>query len=137
MQADHWEARVDRHIRLRWVGVALFAAAVVVSVGGVAALFTGHAGLRIVPWCLLALGLSLSSFGTNDNTALHALVELSRQGRIPARHKAEWDKERGVRGQRLLTLHTHPRASLILPFVSGAVILLAAWRVGAAWRLLT
>lgn len=137
MQAEQWAARADRHSRLRWVGVALFSIAAVVFVGGVAALAMDHATLRILPWCLLAVGLALGSFGTNDDTTLHALAELARLGPVPPRHKAEWDKERKVRGARLSTVHTHPRASLVFPLLALAALLLAGWRVGGAWGLLS
>ncbi|MDP2308847.1 MAG: hypothetical protein Q8P18_22690 [Pseudomonadota bacterium] len=133
MQAEPWAARADRHSRLRWVGVVLFFGAAIVLAGGVAALVTGQPGPRLLPWCVLAVGLSLGSFGTNDDTTLHALAQLGREGTVPAHHKAEWEHERKVRGARLSTLHAHPKAAWILPLFATGALLFAGWRVGAAW----
>ncbi len=137
MQADVWVARADRHAGLRWIGVGLFGAAAVLFVAGVGAIATGRAPLGVLPWCLVSVGLSLGSFGTNDDTALHALAELARRGAVPARHKAEWDKERKLRGSRLSTIHTHPRTSLVLPLFAAAALVVATVRVGTAWGLLS
>lgn len=137
MQAEPWVARADHHSRLRWVGIALFSAAVVVFVGGVAAIAAGHAPFRTVFLCIFAVGLSLGSFGTNDDTTLHALAELARRGGLPPRHQAEWERERAVRGARLSTIHAHPKTAWILPPLAVAALCLAAWRVGAAWGLLS
>ncbi|MDP2312550.1 MAG: hypothetical protein Q8P41_06560 [Pseudomonadota bacterium] len=137
MQAERWMARADRHTRIRWIGAAAFCVAAVVMAGGLSAIVTGQAPLKLLPWCILAMGLSLGAFGTNDDTALHALAELSRQGAVPARHQAEWDHERKVRGARIQGLHTHPKTSFVLPILALAALSVAASRVGAAWGLIS
>lgn len=137
MQVEVWEARADRHTRLRWVGVGLFCVAAVVGLAGIVAIGAGQAPLRVLPWLLVSVGLSLGSFGTNDDTALHALAELARNGAVPARHRAEWDKERKLRGSRLSTVHTHPKTSLVLPLFAAAALIVATLRVGAAWGLVS
>jgi hypothetical protein len=111
--------------------------AVVVFVAGVAAIAAGLMPFRTIFLCLFAMGLSLGSFGTNDDTALHALAELSRRGGVPTNHKAEWDRERAVRAARLATIHTHPKTAWILPPLAVMALLFAASRVGAAWGLLS
>jgi len=136
-QTENLVARVQFHSRLRWLGVAFFFVAALVLAGGVGAIVTGQAGLKILPWCLLALGTSLGSFGTNDDTALALLAELGRRGKLPDAHRAELAAELKVRGARLGTLHDHPKASLILPSIAVLALCGAAWRVSSAWGLLT
>lgn len=135
MPVELWTGRADLHGRLRWIGVGLFLVAAPVVVGGLAALATGRATAGILPWCLLSLGLSLGAFGTNDDTVLHALSELARKDAVPARHGAEWEKERKARPARISTLHTHPKAGWILPVAAIAAVAGAAWRVAGAWGL--
>jgi hypothetical protein len=130
-------ARVTFHTRLRWLGVAFFFVAAVLLAGGVGAIATGQVGLKILPWCLLALGTSLGSFGTNDDTALALLAELGRRGQLPDAYRAEFAAEHKVRGPRISTLHDHPKAALILPTVAVLAICGAAFRVGSAWGLLS
>jgi hypothetical protein len=69
---------LQRHAALRWIGVALFIAAL----PGVAVLLlhvvTGKSPVGHVMNCVLALGLSLGAFGTNNDTAVHAMRELAR-----------------------------------------------------------
>lgn len=137
MQAEQLASRADLHGRLRWLGVAFFAVAAVLFVGGVGAVVTGKSGGGIIPWCLLSMGVSLGTFGTNDDTTLHLLTELARKEALPTRHRGEFDAERKVRGARLSTLHDHPKAAFIMPAVAILAIAYAAFRVGTAWGLLS
>ncbi len=125
----------DRHARLRWLGVALFGVALLVLATHVGAVVTARAPLKLVLLSVFGLGVSLGTFGANDDTALHALAELARRGRVPARHQAEWDRERAARPARLLGLHASPRASLVLPVIASVAVAYAAIRGFQAWGL--
>lgn len=136
MPAEAWIAKADRYTRLRWVGVAFFCVAAPNLVAGIGAVATGRAGFGLVPVCLLAVGLSLGAFGTNDDAALHAFADLDRASALPERFRAEWDGERKRRPARSTTLHDHPKASLVMPVAALAALGLALWRVATAWGVL-
>jgi hypothetical protein len=133
MPADPWTAKAARYAALRWLGVAGFLLAAALLLGGLAAVATGRASFGLLPLCLLGLGLSLGSFGTNDDAALHAFAELARRGALPDRFRAEWEAERARRPARVSAVHDHPRASLILPLAAWAALAYVSYRVVTAW----
>ncbi|MFN7144957.1 MAG: hypothetical protein ACK4YP_14365 [Myxococcota bacterium] len=137
MPAEASIVKAERYTRLRWVGIALFCVAAPNLVAGIAAVAAGRAGFGLVPVCLLALGLSLGAFGTNDDAALHAFSELDRRSALPGRFRAEWDGERKRRPARSSGLHDHPKASLVMPLAALAALALALWRVATAWGVLS
>ena len=126
-------AAVATYTRLRWVGVALFGAALLVTAAHVGLVAGGMPWTRMIP-CILALGLSLSSFGTADDTALHTLRQLATAGPVPAQYAAELEQEQRRRPERMAAVHASPRASWILPLVALAVILLLGWRAWVTWQ---
>jgi hypothetical protein len=126
----------DRHTRLRWLGIALFGVATLVFLMNVAAWVTGHGAFKMVLLGLFALGMSLGAFGTNDDTALHALADLARDKRLPARHTPEWEGEHARRPIRTAGLHASPKAALLLPLVAILAIGFAGFRGLTAWGLL-
>jgi hypothetical protein len=128
--------RAARHARLRWLGVALFFVAAAVLLLDLSAIVTGRAPLRLLPWGLLGLGMSLGTFGANDDTTLHALTELSRTHQLPARYAREWGQEKAARPERLAGLHASTTAGVILPLVAAIAIFVAAGRGLTAWGLL-
>lgn len=121
------EATAGRYARLRWVGIALFGVALCVLAYRADLVVRG--ALPPVRGILPALGglaLSLGSFGTANDTALHAMAALDRAGNLPSAHAAELHHERRVRAQRLADLHAAPRMALGLPVVTMIVL---AWLV--------
>lgn len=127
-------ANVATYIRLRWVGAGLFGLALLVTTAHLGLVVRGGPWSRMIP-CILALGLSLSSFGTADDTALHALRALATPGPVPAAYAAEFALEQARRPTRLASVHASPRASWILPLAASAVILLLAFRAWSAWQM--
>lgn len=108
--------------RLRWVGVVLFVIALPIPV-----LTLANAALHGGRWLWVlasvpCLGLSLTAFGTANDTAIHALRELARRGAVPPGGVEELKTERARRPARLEELHASPKASVILPFVAAAVV---------------
>lgn len=126
-------AVADRHARLRWLGIVLFWTAAVVFVATTGAVVTGRAPIprALVPF--VAMGLSLGTFGANNDTFLHALADLARKKAVPARHQAEWDHERHVRAARLKTVHAAPKVGLVLPLVAAGLVAWAGYRAAQAW----
>lgn len=131
--ARAWEATVSRHVGLRWFGAALFCAGVPVALAGFAAIATGRAHGAIVPLCLVSVLASLSSFGTNDDTALHALGELARADRLPPSRAEEWRSEVRKRPARVAEVHPHTKASLILPVFALCAVVWTGRVVLRAW----
>lgn len=135
LEADlaRWRAAANRFRGLRWVGVVLFACALVVFGWHVVLVATAQ-----LPWwkvipCLLGLGLSLGSFGAADDSAIHALSVLDRAGALDdPGAAAELAAERAARPARVESAHHSPKAALILPLVAGGIVLLLGLRA-AAW----
>lgn len=127
-----WEREVAWTTRLRWVGVALFAVALLLAALHVVLITRGMAWPRAIP-CILALGLSLSAFGTADDTALHGMRQLASPGPVPPRHAAEYDQERLRRPARVEAVHASPRAVWLIPLAAVVVIGLLSWRAWGIW----
>jgi hypothetical protein len=125
--------RVDLYTRLRWVGVALFCVAAPVFAAAVTGWVLGQTPGGLIPWAMFAMGLSLGSFGSNDDSAVYQLRELARAGAVPERHRAEWDAERRARPGRIVAVHAHPKGALILPVAAIVMVAIATWRVAGAW----
>ena len=83
--------------------------------------------------CFVSILASVSAFGTNDDTALHAMVELARADRLPARHAPELTEERRRRPARLADVHAHPKASFLVPLFSLSAVAWTAFVVARAW----
>lgn len=84
--------RATRHARLRWVGVPLFwlgALGLLTALGG---WLTGRSGFGPVALYMAATGLSLGSFGVNNDTAL-ALALRPPAESLPAPLRAELQDE--------------------------------------------
>lgn len=125
--------RADLHTRLRWIGVALFCVAAPVFAAAVVGWILGETPGKLIPWALFAMGLSLGSFGSNDDSAVYYLRELARADAVPERHRAEWDAERRARPARVTAVHAHPKAAWILPIAALVMVGIATWRVTGAW----
>ncbi len=137
MPAEVWQARAVRYSRLRWVGAALFCVAAPNLGAAIGAVAADRATGGLIAVSLFALGLSLGSFGTNDDAALHAYVTLARQDALPPGFQAELDAERKKRPQRLAAVHDHPKASIVVPVLAVAALGLALYRVATAWSVLS
>ena len=117
-----WSSALRRHAALRWLGVGMFGAALGV-LGWHLVLLVG-ASLpfgKVLP-CVLALGLSLGTFGANDDSAIVAMDRLDRLGALPAPFVAELSHERTARPRRLDSAHFSPKAALILPLLVVALL---------------
>jgi hypothetical protein len=121
---------LQRHAALRWIGVALFIAAL----PGVAVLLlhvvTGKSPVGHVMNCVLALGLSLGAFGTNNDTAVHAMRELARSGQLPDAYGPELARERAVRAAGLAEVHASVKAGLVFPLLATAGVAWLYYRAG-------
>lgn len=135
MPGERWKAKARRYATLRWVGVALFCVAAPNLLAAIGAVATDRASGGLILVSLFATGLSLGSFGTNDDAALHAFAELDRREALNPTFKAELDAERKKRPGRVQACHDHPKASLIVPSVAVLALGLAVWRVATAWGL--
>lgn len=136
MQVELWQAKAVRYSRLRWIGGAYFCLAVPNLVAAIAAVATDRASGGLIAISLFATGLSLGSFGTNDDAALHAMSDLARRDALPANLAAEYAAERKKRPARIPTVHDHPTASIVVPAVASLALSLALYRVATAWSLL-
>lgn len=117
-------ARLRRHGALRWVGVALFVAALPAAATLVAHIVTGQAPPGRVMNVVLALGVSLGAFGTNNDTAVHAMRELDRAAALPAAWAPELALERARRPAGLAEVHDSAKAGLVFPLLAAAAV---AW----------
>lgn len=132
-----WKAKARRYSRLRWIGVALFCVAAPNLLAAIGAFATDRAPGGIIAISLFACGLSLGSFGSNDDAALHAYADLDRREALDGAAKAELDAERKRRPGRVEGCHDHPKASVILPIVASLAVGLALFRVATAWGVLS
>ncbi len=115
--------RLQRHANLRWVGVGLFLASapgVVLVVGRVV---TGHAPLGYLIACLGAVGLPLGAFGTNNDTAVHAMRELDAERGLPSRFAEELADERRLRAEELAEVHASPKSAFVFPILASLAVL--------------
>lgn len=126
MRAEDWTSRAELHRRFRYVGMALFCCAVVVELAVAAAVVTGGLPARNLMLGVFALGVSLGSFGTANDTALHAMLQLQSP---PATFAAELTTERERRPGRLDVLHASPRMAFVLPVVASLTLALLVSRL--------
>ena len=109
------------YARLRWVGVACFIVAIPIPGLVLVSIVDGR-----LPWTWIfpaigCLGLSLGTFGTANDTALHALRSAGAAG-LPADAAAELRHEEQVRPARLAQVHHSPKASFIIPLLAALLI---------------
>lgn len=133
--ADPRVGAADTHARLRWLGVVSFCLGAGLFLVTLAAALTGRAGFARLLVPFVTMGLSLGSFGTNNDTFLHTLADLAREKALPERHRAEWEHEHRVRPARMKSLHAAPKVAKILPFVALLLLAFAGWRAAQAWGL--
>lgn len=137
MPVEVWKAKARRYAALRWIGVGLFCVAAPNLLAAIGAVATDKAGGGLIAISLFATGLSLGSFGSNDDAALHAFADLDRRDALDPKFKAELDAERRKRPGRIEACHDHPKASVIVPAVATLALSLAVWRVATAWGLIS
>ncbi len=118
--------------RLRWVGVACFIAAIPIPALVIVSIING-----LVPWTWIfpaigCLGLSLGAFGTANDTALHALRSVGREG-LSAAAAAELTQEEKVRPARLSQVHHSPKASFAIPLLAMMLIAYVVRNLIQAW----
>ena len=126
MRTEDWSSRARFHRSFRYVGMALFCSAVVVELAVGAAVVTGGLPARNLMLGVFALGVSLGSFGTANDTALHAMVQIPSP---PAELASELATERERRPGRLDVLHASPRMAFALPVVASLTLGLLVSRV--------
>ena len=110
--------RLHLHARLRWTGVALFLAALPGVILLVARVVQGSSPASHLLACVLALGVSLGAFGTNNDTAVHAMRELAAANALPQAFGAELAEERRLRRKALAELHASVKAALVFPLLA-------------------
>lgn len=115
-------SRLHLHARLRWVGVALFTVACPAVLAVVTRVVLGLAPPGHLVVCVASLLSSLSAFGTNNDTAVHAMRELARLRQLPDAFRTELASERAQRPKGLADVHASPRAGLVTPVVSALVV---------------
>lgn len=118
------EPRLRRHAALRWIGVGLFVAALPGACVLLANIVSGQTPAGRVMNVVLALGVSLGAFGTNNDTAVHAMRELDARRALPAAWAPELAGERARRAAALAEVHDSPRAGLAFPWLAAAAV---AW----------
>ena len=72
----------------------------------------------------------LSAFGTNNDTAVHAMRELARLRALPTPFRAELARERERRPTGLADVHASPKAAFLLPVVAIGVVCFVYYRAG-------
>ena len=127
------EATAWRYSRLRWLGIFLFWVAAVLLVASIWAVVQGWMTPGKLLFCMLCLGLSLGSFGTASDTALHAYREMHRTGTLPPAFAAEWATERRLRPDRIAGLHANPKMALAMPLLAMAALGWNLWRLVGVW----
>lgn len=80
--------RAVRHARLRWVGIPMFWVGAAGLVLALLAWVSGRVGFGAVGLYMAATGLSLGSFGVNNDTAL-ALAQRAPREELPAALREE------------------------------------------------
>lgn len=133
MTAESLRAQYALFRRLRWLGVVLFLCAIPVPVGVILA-----AALHEGRWAWLiptigCFGLSLGTFGTANDTAIFALRELAKREPLAPAAEAELRQEVAKRPERLLEVHSSPKAAFIFPLLAIALIGWMAMRIAGAW----
>ena len=105
------------HHRWRWIGIGIFCCALPGPAVAITSVIVKGASLKLVPLSVATLGLSLGSFGTANDTAVHALRELDRRG-VEVPSEIELATEQRKRPERLAALHDSPKAAMVLPVVA-------------------
>ena len=127
-------ARAMLHARARWIGVACFLVAVVELAALLIAAARGLSPWSRVPLGLFAAGISLGTFGANNDTALvYASREASAGREVPVGLGAELAHEGRVRPGHVVGLHASPKAAWILPIVAVTVLSWTGWRLACAF----
>jgi hypothetical protein len=124
MTAPECASRFAIYSRLRWLGIATFCLGLGLLACSIAAVM-GGAPLKLLPFSIATMGLSLGSFGAANDTAVHALREWGRQAPLSGAASAELRTEGERRAERLAKVHASPKAAFILPLV--VVALIAGW----------
>lgn len=121
-------ALASRHASLRWLGVPLFFFGVVLVVLAVIAVVGGAPWTRI-PLALLATGLGLAAFGSNNDTALALAMEARRVApdRLPESLAAELEDELEQDRAAAMNLHPTPKVALVMPVLALALQGWLAW----------
>lgn len=118
------------HRRFRYVGMLVFMVAASAALVTIGTVVMGGLPLRNLLLCVFALGTALGAFGTSNDTALHAMVQVEPQLSPP--EAEELHHERAVRGARLASTHASPKMAFVLPIVSLMVSVLLLSRVVTA-----
>jgi hypothetical protein len=127
-------ARAVLHARARWIGVACFLVAVLELVALVVAAARGLSPWSRVPLGLFATGISLGTFGANNDTALvYASRVVAGGGAVAEPLAAELAHEARVRPGHVAGLHASPKAAWILPLVAVTVLAWTGWRLAGAF----
>lgn len=132
MPAEAWGTVARFHRRFRYVGIGLFAVAVLVWVGVFVAVGTGRLAAGNVVLGFGGVILSLSAFGASNDTALHAALQLP-AAQLGPELAAELALERRRRPKRLASVHGSPKMAWALLFGALAVLSLLGWRLLQAW----
>ena len=123
-------SRATLHARLRWIGVPLFWIGALGLVSSVVALILGKVGFLGVGLYMAATGISLGSFGLNNDTAL-ALSQRAPRERLSPDLRAELESELKVNRVAVTGLSPAPVAALVV--IALALVLHA----GAGYTLLS
>lgn len=122
--------RVALHSKLRWLGIVLFTLAVPAAIVVITRVVLGLSPPGHLVVCLAGLLSSLSAFGTNNDTAVHAMRELDRLRALPDAFRAELRDEQARRPKVLAEVHASPKAALVVPIVSVLVVTWLFHRAG-------
>ncbi len=115
-----------RHAQLRWFGVALFIAAVLVLGGALAGVILGAGRVGDIFVAMFACGLSLGTFGSHNDTALSLLRDNRWQPDTPAHLVHEIDSAVLFERLQLSRLEPTPRTAWVLTVLAPLVL---AWAV--------
>ncbi|MSP54599.1 MAG: hypothetical protein EXR69_03195 [Myxococcales bacterium] len=130
MSVMHLSSRLRVHSVLRWSGVVLFLAAL----PGVGLLIhhviQGTSPASHLLACVMALGVSLGAFGTNNDTAVHAMRELADVGALPGAFRDELAEERRFRPKELVDVHASVKAALVFPLLAACAVAWLYYRAG-------
>lgn len=122
--------RVSLHAKLRWVGIVLFTIAVPAAIVVVTRVILGLSPPGHLVVCVAGLLSSLSAFGTNNDTAVHAMRELDRLHALPDAFRGELRDEQARRPKVLAEVHASPKAALVVPLVAVVVVTWLFHRAG-------
>lgn len=121
--------------RWRWLGITLFCLAIPFPVLALTHIVVREGEWKLLLFSIGSLALSLGSFGTANDTAVHALRELDNQNR-PVPNPAELAIEQERRAERLGKIHDSPKAAFVMPALAGGLIGWQALFYLRAWGVL-